>query len=52
MAALRYLHGLGVIHRDVKPENLLFNEAKVLKVCDFGLAINKHAERPVTRLGE
>lgn len=37
--------------RDIKPENTVFSKERVLKVTDFGLAINAGAERPVTRLG-
>jgi len=37
-AALHYAHGNGVIHCDIKPENVLVNEAGVAKVADFGVA--------------
>jgi serine/threonine-protein kinase len=37
-AGLHYAHGHGVLHRDVKPENLLFTESGQLKVTDFGIA--------------
>jgi serine/threonine protein kinase len=37
-AGLHYAHGHGVLHRDVKPENLLFTDAGQLKVTDFGIA--------------
>jgi len=51
LCALAYLHSRGIIHRDIKPENTVYTKEHVMKVTDFGLAINSLEERPVTRLG-
>ncbi|KAK2710958.1 serine/threonine-protein kinase NLK-like [Artemia franciscana] len=38
LRGLKYLHSARVLHRDIKPGNLLVNSNCVLKICDFGLA--------------
>jgi len=38
LRGLKYLHSAQVIHRDLKPRNLLVNGNCDLKICDYGLA--------------
>ncbi|EAY22853.1 CMGC family protein kinase [Trichomonas vaginalis G3] len=38
LAGLSYCHCQGIIHRDMKPQNLLLNRGGFIKLCDFGLA--------------
>jgi len=38
LRGLKYIHSADVIHRDLKPRNLLVNTNCDLKICDFGLA--------------
>lgn len=54
-SGLHHVHEQGVLHRDVKPENLMLDGRGVLKVTDFGIARGEtlHASAlSVTRAGE
>lgn len=37
--ALTQAHAAGVIHRDIKPQNIIFSQNGQIKVADFGIAI-------------
>lgn len=35
---LQYLWSIGIMHRDVKPSNMLINTTGIVKLCDFGVS--------------
>ncbi len=50
-SALQTTHNAGLIHRDVKPDNIMFGENDNAYLADFGLAKDTNRDEPITQMG-
>lgn len=49
--ALFYAHENGIIHRDIKPDNIMFRKDGTPVVLDFGIAKTMHSDTRLTKTG-
>jgi len=51
LSAVKFLHEANILHRDIKPDNILVTEDFQVKLCDFGFSrsINKESAKQKTR---
>jgi serine/threonine-protein kinase len=49
--AISYAHSQGILHRDIKPDNIMLNSQGEPKVMDFGLALDANNDMQLSRVG-
>ncbi len=52
LGGVKALHANGILHRDIKPKNIIIRKDNSLKIVDFGIAkVKGHPEREITATG-
>jgi len=51
LSGLSYAHSVGVVHRDVKPSNMLIDKSGSVLLMDFGIALALSSENRMTQTG-
>ncbi len=51
LSALEAAHAAGIVHRDVKPQNILVDAAGDIRLCDFGIALVTGEDDRMTKTG-
>ncbi|XP_005383856.1 PREDICTED: sperm motility kinase Z-like isoform X1 [Chinchilla lanigera] len=50
ICAIQYLHEQGIIHGDLKSDNILLDEDGTVKICDFGMGTKITPEKKLTKI--